>query len=84
MLKIIIPLLFLVGCATESDIITLRVQLDGLEGTVSRVQKSATEAKQLADAALASATNAEKAALEAEANLKQINDMLSTEEFISQ
>ena len=76
MLKIILPMLLLAGCATESDIITLRVQIDGLQGTVSRVEKSASEAKQMADTALASATKAEKSALEAEASLKAVNDRL--------
>lgn len=75
----IIPLLFLVGCATESDITTLRVQIDGLQGTVSRVEQSASEAKLAAFQALGSAARAEQTALEAESALKAVNDRLDQE-----
>ncbi|PPD51465.1 MAG: hypothetical protein CTY12_07880 [Methylotenera sp.] len=79
MLKFVIMLLFLVGCATESEITTLRVEISGLEGAVNRVQQSASEAKLAAFQALGSAAKAEHTALEAETALKAVNDRLDQE-----
>lgn len=78
MLKFI-PLLLLVGCATESDITTLRVEIAGLEGATARVSQSASEAKLAAFQALGSAAKAEQTALEAESALKAVNDRLDQE-----
>ena len=76
MLKILLLPLLLSGCATYSDLTVIRVQMIGLEGTLSRVSLATNKATLDSNTAIASATKAEQSAVETEAILIQLNDRL--------